>query len=157
MYVQSSDIGESKTNEYLQRSDAVAQWGHPKSLDDLTRLFLDHLHSKITTTPFSPIPLSPESLMILAHLEQLTKRGWWTVGSQPAVDGVSSTDETLGWGPRAGYVFQKGFVEFFCDEEDVEAIEKRVEERGKGWVHWFAGNDKVRDFYDEYILHSTSG
>lgn len=41
-------------------------------------------------------------------------------------------------------MFQKGFVEFFCDKDDVEAIERRVEERGKGWVHWFAADDKVR-------------
>lgn len=124
----------------------MAQWGHPKSLDGLTQIFLDHLHSKIPTTPFSPVPLSPESLMILSHLEKLTKRGWWTVGSQPAVDAASSSDEVVGWGPRAGYVFQKGFVEFFCGKEDVEAIERRVEERGNGWVHWFAADDKVRCF-----------
>ncbi|KAF5380910.1 hypothetical protein D9615_004169 [Tricholomella constricta] len=124
------------------RNDEVSQWGHPKTLDDLTQLFLDHLHSKISTTPFSPTPLSPESLMILPHLEKLTKRGWWTVGSQPAVDGASSADEVFGWGPRSGYVFQKGFVEFFCSAEDVDVIERRVEERGKGWVHWFAGDVK---------------
>jgi len=79
--------------------------------------------------------------MILTHLEKLTKRGWWTVGSQPAVDGASSTDEVVGWGPRSGYVFQKGFVEFFCEKKDVEAIAHRVEQRGKGWVNWFAGNN----------------
>ncbi|KAF9469309.1 methylenetetrahydrofolate reductase-domain-containing protein [Collybia nuda] len=124
------------------RGEALEKWGNPKSLDDLTQLFLDHLHSKISTTPFSPVPLSPESLMILTHLERLTKRGWWTVGSQPAVDAVSSSDKVVGWGPRAGYVFQKGFVEFFCEEADVNAIERRVEQRGNGWVHWFAGDNK---------------
>ncbi|KAG6833067.1 hypothetical protein H0H87_011811 [Tephrocybe sp. NHM501043] len=124
------------------RSEEVSQWRHPKTLEDLTQLFLDHLHSKIATTPFSPTALSPESLLILQHLEKLTKRGWWTVGSQPAVDGASSNDEVFGWGPRYGYVFQKGFVEFFCNAEEVDAIEKIVEERGKGWVHWFAGDVK---------------
>jgi methylenetetrahydrofolate reductase (NADPH) len=131
-------------NENLeQRNEALGQWGHPRTLNDLTGIFLDHLHSNIPTTPFSPTPLSPESLMILPHLERLTKRGWWTVGSQPAVDGVSSGDEVVGWGPRAGYVFQKGFVEFFCGIEEVQGIEQRVVERGRGWVHWFAGNSKV--------------
>ena len=81
--------------------------------------------------------------MILTHLEKLTKRGWWTVGSQPAVDGASSTDEVVGWGPRSGYIFQKGFVEFFCEKKDVEAIAHRVEQKGKGWVNWFAGNNHV--------------
>ncbi|KAG6906337.1 hypothetical protein DXG01_014418 [Tephrocybe rancida] len=124
------------------RTDEVSQWGHPKTLDDLTQLFLDHLHSKIVTTPFSSTALSPESLLILEHLEKLTKRGWWTVGSQPAVDGASSSDEVFGWGPRAGYVFQKGFVEFFCTAEEVDDIERIVEERGRGWVQWFAGDVK---------------
>ncbi|KAG6880265.1 hypothetical protein C0992_001834 [Termitomyces sp. T32_za158] len=127
-----------------RRNDKVSQWRHPKTMDDLTQLFIDHLHSKIATTPFSQTALSSESLLILEHLEKLTRRGWWTVGSQPAVDSASSADEVFGWGPRSGYVFQKGFVEFFCTAEDVDAIERRVKERGKGWVHWFAGDVKVR-------------
>ncbi|KAF8163498.1 methylenetetrahydrofolate reductase-domain-containing protein [Crassisporium funariophilum] len=126
----------------ISRPEALAQWGSPKQLDDLTQIFLDHLDSKIPTTPFSPTPLSPESLIILSHLERLTKRGWWTVGSQPAVDGADSSDEVVGWGPRSGYVFQKGFVEFFCEEADVATIEERINEEGNGWVHYFAGNLK---------------
>ncbi|KAF7375999.1 Methylenetetrahydrofolate reductase [Mycena sanguinolenta] len=124
----------------IGHADIIAQCGHPRTLDDLTAIFLAYLHSKIPITPFSPAPLSPESLMILPHLERLTRRGWWTVGSQPAIDGASSGDEVVGWGPRAGYVFQKGFVEFFCTKADVDATERRVRERGNGWVHWFAGN-----------------
>ncbi|KAK0211066.1 methylenetetrahydrofolate reductase-domain-containing protein [Desarmillaria ectypa] len=120
----------------------LGPWGHPQTINDLTTIFLDHLHSKIPTTPFSPTPLSPESLTILPHLEKLTKRGWWTVGSQPAVDGAPSSDEVFGWGPRAGFVFQKGFVEFFCTEDELDIIEKKVTDNGKGWVHWFAGNSK---------------
>jgi methylenetetrahydrofolate reductase (NADPH) len=126
----------------ISKTETLAQWGSPKRLEDLTQIFLDHLHSKITCTPFSPTPLSPESLMILRHLEGLTKRGWWTVGSQPAVDGASSADETVGWGPRAGYVFQKCFVEFFCDEKDVGAISKRIDDQGNSWVHFFACNNE---------------
>lgn len=111
-------------------------------MDDLTKIFLAYLDSSIPSTPFSEGPLSPESLMILPELKQLTKRGWWTVGSQPAIDGAHSADEVVGWGPRSGYVFQKGFVEFFCDESDVESIAKEIDARGGGRVHWFAGNFK---------------
>ncbi|KAF7980152.1 hypothetical protein HWV62_39605 [Athelia sp. TMB] len=124
----------------ITRSDAIAQWGHPKTLNDLTSLFLRQLHSETATTPFSSEPLSPESLTILPHLEKLTHKGWWTVGSQPAVDGARSSDDIFGWGPRGGYVFQKAFVEFFAEEADVERIEKKVRESGKGWVDYFAGN-----------------
>ncbi|KAF9483791.1 MTHFR-domain-containing protein [Pholiota conissans] len=126
----------------LSRSDALAQWGSPKSIEDLTQLFIDHLHSEVSSTPFSPTPLSPESLMILPYLEKMTKRGWWTVGSQPAVNGANSTDPVLGWGPRSGYVFQKCFVEFFCGTEDLELLEERIEKEGNGWVHYYACNYK---------------
>ncbi|KAL0581124.1 methylenetetrahydrofolate reductase 1 [Marasmius crinis-equi] len=122
--------------------DFLSDWGTPKSHDDLTLLFLRYLRSETGSTPFSEGPLSTETQQILSHLEKLTQRGWWTVGSQPAVDGAKSEDEVVGWGPRGGYVFQKSFVEFFCDDKDLESIEKRIEEKGGGWVQWFAGNWK---------------
>ncbi|KAI0672842.1 methylenetetrahydrofolate reduct [Trametes maxima] len=124
----------------LQSKTTVSQWGNSKTLEDLTNMFLRYLHSRIPTTPFSPTPLSPESLTILPNLEKLTRRGWWTVGSQPAVNGVPSTDEVVGWGPRGGYVYQKCFVEFFVEQKDVGRIVEKVEEEGGGWVDYFAGN-----------------
>ncbi|GBE81900.1 methylenetetrahydrofolate reduct [Sparassis latifolia] len=124
----------------MSRKQALAQWGHPKSLEDLTDIFVRHLHSEIATTPFSPSPLNPESLMILTQLEKLTRMGWWTVGSQPAIDGASSADSVVGWGPRGGYVYQKSFVEFFVEKTDLEKIKSKVETEGGGWVNYFAGN-----------------
>ena len=121
----------------------LSQWGNPKTVGDLTSLFLRYLHSKITTTPFSSTPLSPESLMIFPHLEKLTSKGWWTVGSQPAINGAPSIDEVVGWGPRGGYVYQKCFVEFFVEDKDVERIAKKVDSEGAGWISYFAGNAKV--------------
>ena len=106
-------------------------------------MFLRHLHSEISDTPFSDGPLSEESQVILPQLEKLTKRGWWTVGSQPAVDGAKSTDPVFGWGPQGGYVYQKAFVEFFALEEDVERIISKVEREGKGWLDYFAANLEV--------------
>lgn len=94
-------------------------------------------------TPFSDGPLSEESQVILSQLEKLTKRGWWTVGSQPAADGAKSTDQIFGWGPRGGYVYQKAFVEFFAPEADVERIISKVGSEGKGWVDYFAVNLEV--------------
>jgi methylenetetrahydrofolate reductase (NADPH) len=40
-------------------------------------------------------------------------------------------------------VFQKAFVEFFAEKEDVEKIEKKVREEGKGLVDYFMGNVQV--------------
>ncbi|KAI3604823.1 methylenetetrahydrofolate reductase [Moniliophthora roreri] len=128
------NLGLIITNKTLE------SWGPPQTPDDLTNLFLKHLRGKIHTTPFSPSPLSAESQSILPYLEKLTRKGLWTVGSQPAVDGIHSDDPIVGWGPRGGYVYQKAFVEFFCDADGVDEIEKKVEEKGGGWVSWFAGS-----------------
>ncbi|KAK7044270.1 methylenetetrahydrofolate reductase 1 [Paramarasmius palmivorus] len=133
-------------NKVAIKQDTLSSWGTPKSIDDLTDLFLRYLRNEIPNTPFSPLPLSEESQLILPHLINLTQRGWWTVGSQPAADAARSDDPVLGWGPqRGGYVYQKCFVEFFCDEEDVELIAKKVEKEGGGWVSWFAASWKGED------------
>jgi hypothetical protein len=39
-------------------------------------------------------------------------------------------------------VFQKGFVEFFCEAEMVEVVESKIERAG-GWVDYFAANVDV--------------
>ena len=121
----------------------MTYWGNIRALDDLTNIFLNYLQGKLAITPFSQGPLSPESLMIMTHLERLTKKTWWTVGSQPAVDGARSSDSVIGWGPKGGHVFQKSFVEFFCEEEDVNLIEQRARQESAA-VHWLAGNNEVR-------------
>ncbi|KAF9520531.1 hypothetical protein BS47DRAFT_1287077 [Hydnum rufescens UP504] len=126
----------------LSVSDGIAQWGHPKSIPHLQNLFLSYLNSKIPTTPFSPETLSAESSSILPHLLQLTRRNWWTVASQPAVDASPSSDPIVGWGPRGGYVFQKAFVEFFCDKSGVEWLRKRVQERDSALITYYAANAK---------------
>ncbi|KAK0548848.1 methylenetetrahydrofolate reductase 1 [Tilletia horrida] len=69
-------------------------------------------------------------------------KGWWTVGSQPAVAGISSGDPTYGFGPKDGYVFQKAFVEFFVEERCKKWLVDKVEREGKGKVSYFAGNNK---------------
>ncbi|CAE6420526.1 unnamed protein product [Rhizoctonia solani] len=120
---------------------AVSQWGRPTTEQDLSDLFLAYLNDKTSTTPFSPEPLSDESTPILPHLVSLTKRGLWTVSSQPAVDGALSSDPVVGWGPRDGRVFQKSFVEFFATEADLNKVAKAVEDSGEGWVTFFAGNN----------------
>lgn len=100
------------------------------------------MNGDLPTTPFSPGPLSSESQTILAYLERLTKRGLWTVGSQPAVDAAPSTDSVVGWGPRGGYVFQKSFVEFFAEEEDIEKVDKLIQ-ASAGLMDYIAADVEV--------------
>jgi len=113
-------------------------------------LNLRFLSGEITSYPFSPVPLSSESQLILPHLLRLAKRGWWPVGSQPAVDGLPSDDDTVGWGPAGGYVFQKPFVEFFASAAIVEKLEKAVA-AVNGVVDFLAGNNAVR--WGPYLCH----
>ena len=136
---------ESKLNHPQQPEEGIARWGHPKTISDLQGLFLAYLDSKIAITPFSDGPLSEESLSILPHLLQLTRKNCWTVASQPAVDAMPSSDPIVGWGPAGGYVFQKAFVEYFCERGAVERLEKRVQEYGSSVITYYAANAKVRE------------
>ncbi|KAI7107940.1 methylenetetrahydrofolate reductase-like protein, partial [Hortaea werneckii] len=93
--------------------EANRLWGQPKSTDDICTIFRRHLKGEIEAMPWSEEPLQPETLTIKKELLSLINKGWWTVASQPAVNGVRSTDPIYGWGPKNGFVFQKPFVELF--------------------------------------------
>jgi methylenetetrahydrofolate reductase (NADPH) len=129
----------------FQPQEALSHWGYPTSPSDISTLFTSYLQSQTPSIPWCPTPLDTESHAILPLLLKLNSPdlGWWTVGSQPPVDGARSEDEVYGFGPRGGYVFQKGFVEFFVKESVVEELEKRAEKEG-GLVTFYAGNRKVR-------------
>ncbi|KAL8905839.1 MAG: hypothetical protein Q9171_006505, partial [Xanthocarpia ochracea] len=104
-------------------AQARSLWGEPTTHSAITDLFTSHLSGKPPTQlPWSDDAsptLSPETALIRDHLLTLTTtRHWWTIASQPAVDGLLSTDPIHGWGPANGFVFQKPFVEFFCPLDD---------------------------------------
>ena len=76
-------------------------------------------------------------------------RHWWTVGSQPAVDGADSTSPEFGFGPEGGYIYQKAFVEFFCPRRHVDALVAEVEALGRGskrQVTYYAAPRRNGDF-----------
>ncbi|KAG8856825.1 hypothetical protein FRB91_000324 [Serendipita sp. 411] len=131
-------------------ADAIAFWGRPTKVEDITSLFVRYLKGEASSTPWSDSPLLSESIPIAPHLSKLNAKGWWTVASQPAVDAAPSDDETYGWGPRGGYVFQKAFVEFFCTKEDVMRIESKLIVTKSEWVTYFAAN-----MLDEYSTNMT--
>jgi len=71
----------------------------------------------------------------------MNKKGWWTLASQPAVNGAKSSDETFGWGPKGGYVFQKAFVEFFISSEDWSALKEKLDKSED--VSYYGGTKSV--------------
>lgn len=107
---------------------ALQMWGKPGDLDDVTKVFLDHIHGKINGTPWSNDPLSSETEIIREELLKLNKLQLWTVGSQPAVNCAASTHPAFGWGPSDGYIFQKSFVEFFVKEEKWNEIKAQIKD-----------------------------
>lgn len=126
---------------HMSTPQALKLWGHPTSRDDITALFIKHIEGSISALPWSEEGLNEETNTIKAQLLALNKRGWWTVASQPAVNGIRSTDKIFGWGPKNGFVFQKAFVELFLPSSDWEALRKKLTtDEHAPLVSWYAAN-----------------
>ncbi|KAI9898271.1 hypothetical protein N3K66_006631 [Trichothecium roseum] len=115
---------------HVSVNQATALWGNPKTREEINELFIKHINGQITAIPWTEEELLPESSTIKPHLVELNKKGWWTVASQPAVNGVRSSDSTFGWGPAHGFVFQKAFVEFFLPSAAWETLKAKLEAPG---------------------------
>lgn len=151
-------------------------WNHPKTRHDVTDLFRRHVVGELEAVPWSdeidvdsgaPAALRAETQVIRQELLGLIeKKGYWTLASQPAVDGVRSEDETFGWGPPGeGFVFQKAFVEFFCPRQEWERnLRPRLIKYGPEQVGWlktdafglFESSEQVEEEEDD-DRHQNSG
>lgn len=136
---------------HVPASVARRIWGHPVSHEDVNTLFRRHVSGDLYIVPWSEGGaeevtggLNPETKEIRPELLKLIDgRGWWTLASQPAVNGVRSDHSVYGWGPQGeGFVFQKPFVEFFCPSKDYKTILKpMLEKHGHEQFAWFATNE----------------
>lgn len=86
---------------------AIKLWKYPVSSNDISEIFRRHITGELEAIPWSEEDLNEETKTIRGQLLKLISKGWWSVASQPAVNGVKSTDSVYGWGPKNGYVFQK--------------------------------------------------
>ena len=121
------------------------------SHEDINTLFRRHVSGELYIVPWSEGGaeeatggLNPETKVIRPELLKLIDgRGWWTLASQPAVNGVRSDHPVYGWGPQGeGFVFQKPFVEFFCPSKDYKSILKPIFEKyDHEQFAWFAVNE----------------
>lgn len=132
------------TSLYVSVPEARRIWGEPTTIADISRLFRRHLEGQIPSMPWSEEALQPETLSIKNELLKLVDKGWWTVASQPAVNGVPSTDPVFGWGPKNGFVFQKPFVEFFIPSADWAVLEPRLAKDPQ--ITYFAGTARGDTF-----------
>ncbi|KAF2436771.1 MTHFR-domain-containing protein [Tothia fuscella] len=118
---------------------AIKLWSYPTTTADITTLFRKYISCELDAIPWSEEGLNPETTTISNELLKVNAKGWWTVASQPAVNGIKSDDGVFGWGPRNGFVFQKPFVELFLPGEDWRRLKTRCQDRHEE-VTYFAGN-----------------
>ncbi|CAG8956018.1 hypothetical protein HYFRA_00008874 [Hymenoscyphus fraxineus] len=111
---------------HMSVNQAIKLWEYPKTVSDITSLFIRHIEGSIPSLPWSEEGLNEETNTIKPHLLALNRKGWWTVASQPAVNGVRSSDPIFGWGPKNGFVFQKAFVELFMPSSSFTALHKKL-------------------------------
>jgi methylenetetrahydrofolate reductase (NADPH) len=115
-------IGLKGTNEQNRKL-----WGEPRSIRDIADIFVKYLENGIECLPWSEAPITSEADIIKADLISLNKRGLLTINSQPAVDGVRSSDPVYGWGPTNGYVYQKAYLELLVSPNLMEELIQRIE------------------------------
>jgi len=108
------------TKDSGERKEA---WGeNVKSLQDVNNVFAKYCSGEVKRLPWCDQPLSPESDLIKDNLIKMNKCGFLTINSQPAINGVSSSDERFGWGPKGGFVYQKAYVEFYASPDLIKVL-----------------------------------
>ena len=125
--------------------EARKLWGQPSTSATVTGLFARHVQGhEPSQLPWSESStLSAETRLISKKLLSLINdRAWWTIASQPAVDGLPSSDSVHGWGPPGGFVFQKPFLEFFIPSRDWhEHLRPRLlQAKSASEISWYAEN-----------------
>lgn len=108
-------------------NEARTLWGYPESVSDVCELFVAYCAGGLRALPWSDSPLSPETEDIRKHLESINRRGYLTINSQPPVNGVPSSHKVYGWGPKNGFVYQKGYLEFFCSKASLDRLITKFE------------------------------
>ena len=62
------------------------------------------------------------------------------------VNAAESADVTHGWGPAGGYIYQKGYVEFFCSADAFKALAQAAQSRST--VSYMATDASANFFSD---------
>lgn len=142
---------------HMSVTQAVKLWGYPATKQDINDMFVKHVQGELTAIPWSEEELMAESSTITPHLAALNSKGWWTVASQPAVNGLRSIDKTFGWGPANGFVFQKAFLEFFLPSADWRTLHEKLTSPAVRDVVCFYASNANGDFVSSDTTGGTAG
>ncbi|KAJ1947385.1 methylenetetrahydrofolate reductase 1 [Kickxella alabastrina] len=135
----------------LAPESAGQLWGRPHQLSDISQIFTSYVGGQLASLPWSDEPLRAETQRIRDELLRINALGYWTLASQPAIDGVASSDSLCGWGPRGGYVYQKAFVECFVPGELFPEFVSRLQSAAPR-VTYYAANDK-----GDFVTNAATG
>lgn len=116
------DIGLRGSNE-----KNIKLWGSPSSVQDIANIFVRFLNREVSSLPWSETGLTAEANEISADLVELNSRGFLTINSQPAINGVKSSDSVHGWGPHGGYCYQKAYLELLLPPSLIGKLVNRIE------------------------------
>jgi methylenetetrahydrofolate reductase (NADPH) len=122
----------------------IKLWGEPKSIKDLSEIFIRFLEGKLDRLPWSDSPISAEASDIKDHLVNLNQRGFLTINSQPAVNGVKSSHPIYGWGPKNGFVYQKAYLELLVPPSLIDELTARIEKNDDLTYHAIRKNGELR-------------
>jgi methylenetetrahydrofolate reductase (NADPH) len=114
----------------------IKLWGSPRTLREVSDVFVRFLSQDLEKLPWTETGLSSEAGEIREQLVGVNHRGFLTINSQPAVNGVRSNDPVHGWGPANGYVYQKAYLEFLCPPEIVEELVARADGAGADLTYY---------------------
>ncbi|KAJ5510088.1 Methylenetetrahydrofolate reductase [Penicillium expansum] len=123
-------VGLKGTNE-----QNIKLWGEPKSIKDISDIFVNFLTGKLDRLPWSDSPITTEAQDIQEDLLKLNQRGFLTINSQPAVNGVKSSHPVYGWGPKNGFVYQKAYLELLVPSNLIDELITRIEKNNDLTYH----------------------
>lgn len=114
-------IGLKGTNEAN-----IKLWGKPKSLREITSLFVQFLEGKLDRLPWSEGGIAAEADSLKPDLLKLNQHGLLTINSQPAINGAPSSHPIHGWGPAGGWVYQKAYLELLIFPSIFNKVMERL-------------------------------
>jgi len=124
------------------KKDLKKLWGeNPKTPEEIGSIFVSFLEGKIDKLPWIDSGLSSETNLIRQELIKINRAGFWTINSQPRVNGAPSTDADVGWGGNDGLVYQKAYLEFFTSPEKFKIFLEVVQKFGNR-INYQAANMK---------------
>ena len=107
------------------------------SIDDVKNIFIKYFNNEILYIPWCLDGIESETLVLKPILKNIVDQGIFPINSQPAINGVSSSDPDFGWGRKDGYIYQKAYLEGFVPKNIVNQLQKGVNKN----ISYFAINN----------------